>query len=479
MDMDIQHVKGVIQSETRFSSLSGLLASSRQEELEVAYHAEGAVNWAQFRTDVQVLARLLQISPYMNWALCFDDSYYFAVAFMAAAHAGKHIILPGNHQAGALAELACHFDAVLHDRSELCDFEHPQLILPQSNDLESTSDVVGNSLVNGALPDLGGILLKDVAITLFTSGSSGKPKAIDKTLDLLDAEITQLEKTWGGQLRGSSVISTVSHQHIYGLIFRILWPLCAGRVFDRVDLSYPEQVMARASRNVTLITSPALLKRLSNEQASRPYRAVFSSGGPLSEAAARQSYELFGQWPVEVFGSTETGGIGFRQQHLASTPWQLFDVIDVALNAEGCLRLCSPFIDPEGWYQTSDQCELLGDRQFMLMGRTDRVVKVEEKRISLTEVEQRLCLLSWIDEAAVLTLDETNRVIIAAVITLTGEGQQHMAAMGKGKFWLELRQQLRCWLEPVGIPRRFRSVEEIPLNSQGKRLARELEQLFN
>ncbi|GAD32009.1 aconitate hydratase domain protein [Photobacterium leiognathi lrivu.4.1] len=50
--------------------------------------------------------------------------------------------------------------------------------------------------------------------------------------------------------------------------------------------------------------------------------------------------------------------------------------------------------------------------------------------------------------------------------------------MGKGKFWLLLRQQLRQWIEPVGIPRSYRLVESIPLNTQGKRLVSDLEQLF-
>ncbi|MCW8328977.1 AMP-binding protein [Photobacterium sp. SDRW27] len=467
-----------VYPEIPFSSLSELMLSLRQERLVVARHADSLVHWVKFRTDVLALVQTLQASPFAKWALCFDDSYHFAVAFMAAAHAGKQIILPGNHQPAALAELVCHFDAVLHDRSALCELDCPQQLLPLVPVSASATCSAISIAEKPVASELAELVLSDVTITLFTSGSSGQPKAIIKTLDRIDAEIAQLEQTWGTQLRDSIVVSTVSHQHIYGLLFRVLWPLCAGRAFDRIDLSYPEQVMAQADPDTTLITSPALLKRLGAEQATQPYRAVFSSGGPLAEAAARQSFELFEQLPIEVFGSTETGGIGFRQQQQANTPWQLFDVIDMALNAEGCLRLSSPFIDPESWYQTSDQCQLLGDRQFMLLGRTDRVVKVEEKRVSLTEVEQRLCQLSWVDEAAVLTLDDTNRLIIAAVITLTGEGQQHMAAMGKGQFWLALRQQLRQWLEPVGIPRRFRIVDEIPLNSQGKRLVRELEQFF-
>jgi len=476
--MDIQHVKSVPQTEVLFSPLSELMCSSREDKLDVAYHPSSLVCWAQFKTDVEVLARTLQASSYRKWALCFDDSYLFAVAFMAAAHVGKHIILPGNHQAEALAELAPHFDVLLHDRHELRKFNSPQQMMPlvlESGQVRDGSSDLARSETASALTEL---QLDAVTITLFTSGSSGQPKAVAKTLGCINAEIAELEKTWGDQLRNSKVVSTVSHQHIYGLLFRVLWPLCAGRMFGREDLSYPEQVLAQANPDTVLITSPALLKRLNDERITQPYRAVFSSGGPLSEAAALQSSALFGQLPFEVFGSTETGGIGFRQQKQASTPWRLFDAIDMALNAKGCLRVCSAFIDPDSWYQTSDQCQIMDERHFSLQGRTDRVVKVEEKRISLAEVERRLCQLSWIDEAAVLTLDEPNRLVVAAVLTLTDEGQQHMQILGKGKFWRDLRQQLRRWLEPVGIPRRFRDVDEIPLNSQGKRLVRDLEQFF-
>ncbi|PSW06961.1 AMP-fatty acid ligase [Photobacterium lipolyticum] len=448
-------------------SLANLMSSPRPDSQPVAITQANIVTWSQFNHDVSQLTEQLILSKHLRWAICFEDSYYFAVAFMAAAHARRHIILPGNHQPAALAELSTHFDAILHDGVFQHNFDKAALKLPVSDTEEIT-----NFTHFAPLP------LCDIRLTLFTSGSSGTPTAIEKTLDLLDAEITQLDATWGELLSNSTIASTVSHQHIYGLLFRVLWPLCAGLLFERFDLIYPEQVMAHAGQNTTLISSPALLKRLTDDQATTSYRAIFSSGGPLPPSAAQQSLHLFEQLPFEVFGSTETGGIGYRQQQETTTPWQLFPSIDMALNAEGCLRLRSPFIDPDNWYQTSDQCEPLGADQFMLKGRADRVVKIEEKRISLTEVERRLCQLEWIEEAAVFPQEETNRLILAAVITLTKQGKATLSDMGKGKFWLKLRQELRLWLEPIGIPRRYRAVDEIPLNTQGKRLIRDLELLF-
>lgn len=459
-------------------SIAALMSQPHADTHVVAISATETLDWAQFRTDVSVLTQALQHSEHQRWALCFEDSYFFAVAFLAAAHAGRHLILPGNHQPAALAELAPHYDAILHDDIvNIADDAMADCLasgLGQRTVTEHANTIQSTKNLDSFTP----LTLSDVPLTLFTSGSNGTPKAIEKTLALLDAELAQLQAIWGEQLSNATIASTVSHQHIYGLLFRILWPLCAGRAFERHDLVYPEQVMTHANMDTVLISSPALLKRLAEESPTQPYRAIFSSGGPLSLAAAQQSHLLFEQLPFEVFGSTETGGIGYRQQIIENTPWQLFPALSMKLNAEGCLRVLSPFIDTEQWYQTSDQCKHLSESTFMLKGRADRIVKIEEKRISLTDVEHRLCQLPWIEEAAVLPLEETQRLSLAAVITLTPSGHESIAAMGKGKFWLMLRQSLRRWIEPVGVPRRYRTVDEIPLNSQGKRLVRDLEQLF-
>ncbi len=390
---------------------------------------------------------------------------------MACAVSHKHIILPGNYQPCALAELSEHFDSLLVDDSigavEVSEVQNIQTMLNLNTE---TPRLLANEITT--------IDLSKVQLTLFTSGSSGTPKAIDKTLELLDIETAQLDKNWGKLLKGKRVQSTVSHQHIYGLLFRILWPLCSGVPFARNNLDYPEQILSHANENCVLISSPALLKRLKHETNKAQLAGIFSSGGPLPTESAHQSRKLLGHLPIEVFGSTETGGIAFRQQESAQTPWQLFDCIEANLNSENCIKLLSPYIDKNNWYQTADECEMVSDNQFILKGRTDRVIKIEEKRVSLVEVEKRLEQLPWISECVVIPFEEPKRLILASVLVLSDEGQATLSTMSKGKFWLMLRTELRKWLEPIAIPRKYRVVDEIPLNSQGKRLTSHIEQLI-
>ena len=452
----------------RYTSLAQLFQADRSLDSVICFDDKSQISWQEFHHDVAKLCGLLSDSPAQRTAICTQDSYLFTVAFMACALSSKQIVLPGNYQPEALYELSSEYDLLLVDESiQVVNNTNVLLLSNQLFDTQ-TNDTINESIDLGA-----------VKLVLFTSGSSGTPKAIHKTLQQLDIEIAELSKNWQSMLTGSRVHSTVSHQHIYGLLFRILWPLCSSVPFSRFNLEYPEQIVSYADSKMVLVSSPALLKRLSEEQSAKTLVGIFSSGGPLPLEAAQQARTLFGELPIEVFGSTETGGIAYRQQVNAQTPWQLFSCIKAELNQENCIKLLSPYIDRDNWYQTADECEMVSDNQFILKGRTDRIIKIEEKRISLVEVEKRLEQLSWINECAVIPFEEPNRLILASVIVLSDEGKQMLNSVGKGKFWLLLRNELRKWLEPIAVPRRFRVVEEIPLNSQGKRLTPQIEQIIN
>ncbi|MFA0710601.1 AMP-binding protein [Vibrio splendidus] len=453
-----------------YISLSEQLSQNRAPESIVCFDDNSEITWQTFNDDLSRLVHLLSLSPFQRVAICTQDSYLFSVAFLACAVSHKHIILPGNYQPCALAELSEHFDCLLVDDSigevEVSEVSNIQNLLDSNPKAQQP-------LIENLAP----IGLAAIQLTLFTSGSSGTPKAINKTLEHLDIEIAQLDKNWGDLLKGNRIHSTVSHQHIYGLLFRILWPLCSGVPFARHNLEYPEQILSHANKQSVLISSPALLKRLKHETNTAQLAGVFSSGGPLPTESAHQALNLLGHLPIEVFGSTETGGIAFRQQQSAQTPWQLFDCIEASLNSENCIKLLSPYIDKNNWYQTADECEMVSSNQFILKGRTDRVIKIEEKRVSLVEVEKRLEQLPWVSECVVIPFEEPERLILASVLVLSDQGQAKLATMSKGKFWLMLRSELRKWLEPIAIPRKYRVVDEIPLNSQGKRLTSHIEQL--
>jgi len=285
------------------------------------------------------------------------------------------------------------------------------------------------------------------SLVIFTSGSTGQAKPIEKRLVQFQLEIAALEKQWGKRLGNAEVLATVSHQHIYGLLFRVLWPLSAGRCFHSPVYINPETLVNSINENAACwVASPAHLKRLDRDS---PWKgiaglnAVFSSGGALHETARQQIGAYSGQQVIEIYGSSETGGIGWRQQ---DTAWQLFDDIRLS-RTDGKWRLHSPYLitAEDEPFELDDQLSLQDDGRFILHGRLDRIVKIEEKRLSLSELERRLTDSPWVAEAFTVTI-ATSRDVVGAAVVLSEAGFEQLKATGRNALIKQLRIGLQQWL---------------------------------
>lgn len=381
----------------------------------------------------------------------------FSIWFIALAMAGKHIVLAadGQPETLALASGHCHWQA-------------------QQTFNRSESD---------AAVELQLKLSSQCRVSFFTSGSSSEPKLIEKTLTQLLREVQTLQQQFGHHLTGAELVAgTVSVQHIYGLLFRLLWPLCCDRPFYSEQLSYLEQWQALLRRQqVIFVASPAHLARFDDIAGLAPEAnqlcAIFSSGGPLADDVPARYVAAVGQAPIEVFGSTETGGIGFRQRQHSNDHWQAFNGMLLAQDGRGALKLQSPHLPDNSRYQTEDRVQLLPGNCFILQGRLDRIVKVEEKRLSLPELEQ-FCQQSALVNAAAALILQQPKTQLALVIALSEAGQAVLQSQGKLVLNQLLKQHLLQRFERVLLPRRFRYLTALPYNSQGKLPRAQLEALF-
>ncbi|RTR36988.1 acyl-CoA synthetase [Shewanella canadensis] len=447
--------------------LKSWLSKGPSSQQLISFNHHDIVNGAAFTSQVANVHQQLLQSQSQRWLLACESSDLFAVGLCAALLAGKEIILPSNTQTGTLSEITHEFDGVISDQP-LCE---GKAFIMLKKDLHGTNNVWPKCDNYGKL-------------ILFTSGSSGHPKAVCKTLEQLDAEVSILENTFAKHLPHCSVISTVSHQHIYGLLFKILWPLAASRPFLSNIVEYPETLTYYTSLfpNLCLISSPAQLSRLpeslDNERQLRSPSLVFSSGGPLNFEAAKGITHCYGRQPIEVFGSTETGGIAYRRQTQQDQPWRVFDSIEIRQdNKDGALLLKSPYLENDEWLRCEDKITLLKPGEFQLQGRLDRVVKIEEKRLSLVQMEALLESHPLISQAALLVLDQP-RTQLGAVIELSQQGKEQLEAEGKLSLNNLFKAHLLTQFERVTLPRRWRYPEIVPVNSQGKRLANQLSELF-
>ncbi|MCO8167668.1 AMP-binding protein [Pseudomonas sp. 21LCFQ02] len=402
----------------------------------------------QLRRQALCAAAGLQARGIRHLAIHLEDAGELAIALLAAWRAGVSVLLPADLQA------------------ETRERWNPQVDLWLS---EQPGDTRLGQLYDAEPLPAARLDLDQCSLSLCTSGSSGEPKRIDKRLRQLDNEVRGLEQLWGAELGNACMIGSVAAQHIYGLLFRVLWPLCAGRQWVRRQLPFPEDLQ-RASLDYPAfawVASPALLKRMGDNldwPALSKVRRVFSSGGALPADAALSLQQRLGQWPCEIFGSSETGGIAWRQ---GETLWQAFAGVQLTQDAEGALQVCSPYLAPGHVEQTADAARFEADGRFELLGRLDRIVKLEEKRISLPSLEQALVNHAWISEARLGVVRE-NRAYLGALVALSESGLHALRNLGRRALTETLRYHLTNHCEALALPRRWRLLRQLPLSDQGK-----------
>ncbi|PKH23701.1 AMP-dependent synthetase [Enterobacterales bacterium CwR94] len=439
------------------------LSEPRPADTLIAWRGEQQFTLGQLRFDVaQLVMRLTALNGH-RIALCFDDSYLFIVALLATLHAHKTPVIPGHSREALLHEQRANFDLLLAER--LIDWGGQTL---------RVESVRGTTAAGFAFNHIA----PDATLELFTSGSTGQPRRVIKPITCLNHETQLLADKFGTRLQGCSVAGSVVPQHMFGLTFRIMLPMSLGLPLHAPMIYYAEQLAAlETQRRYLFISSPAFLKRLDEKLSAPPVAMILSAGGVLPWQCVMQSQQWLGITPDEIYGSTETGILAWRHRDEDQRPWQPFPGVTFQAEREDW-RVWSPLIpQPEGWL-LDDRLVIKDSGEFHLLGRKGRVVKIEEKRISLTEIERRLMALPGVTDAAAMPITRAGRQAIGALLALDNEMYLCWQQEGR-KLERRWRNALQAWLEPVALPRYWRVVKRIPVNSMNKRVYPQLQELFD
>ena len=326
------------------------------------------------------------------------------------------------------------------------------------------------------------------SVTFHTSGSTAKPKKIVKTFDSLAAEaVFHRDVTVAEALATRPVfLSTIEPEHMYGMLWRVLLPRTAGCIVDPEIILTPESLLSKmqTSGSVFLVTTPSFLDRFCSyaDQYDVPQNCVeiVTSGALLTAEVSAATKRVFGKAPIEIFGSTETGGVAWRRQGemLEHFDWTVFGPVKVTAGEGGRLKVDSPFSIEKGFLM-GDGVELALDcRRFKLLGRMDRMVKIAEQRVSLPEMEERMRSVAGVREAAIVPLEGAHGPFLGAVVVLDLHGLPP-TDLRKRKLALDLRRRLLPVFPKGTVPKRYRFVHELPRNAQGKVLNDSIKQIFD
>lgn len=457
-------------SDTRASmtGVATLLTGADDPERLIAIANGKAVTLAQLRRDVATNAKRLAATGCRRGLLVAVDTYWAAVGILSLFQAGAEVVLPQNVTAGGLAAIREYWDLLVCDR----------LPIGQSDGQLDTF-----MLAEGADSDwtLQGIDTAACRLNLFTSGSTGIPKSVPKTLAVMEREAAAIEAIVGRDVpKHARVFGTVTHQHMFGLTYKLFWPLCSGRCIHSTSYELWESLLGQDLKDAVIVTSPAHLTRLAPQDSlpvgQRPL-AIFSAGAFLPLSASTMAAKILGKAICEIYGSTETGTIAWRERADIELPWRPIPDVSVSRGPDGEILVRSPFLPDESVFVGNDIVDIVEDGGFRLRGRTDRIAKIDGKRVSLAEVEAQLGALPLVSAASVLVLPGAQEVL-AAVVVPTDLGRREMDRVGSFRFGRLLRLELARTQEAAGRPRRWRFVDTLPRSDMGKILQQNLLNLF-
>jgi acyl-coenzyme A synthetase/AMP-(fatty) acid ligase len=461
--------------------LSRLDSATELTGFPVAFNRMGSRDVRELIRDAAALASAIAKVGSGRWLVFTEDSYAAAVTLIALSQTASVAVLAPNRQPETLRALGADRVGVILDE----DFFSATLSeLPQLAPLAQppSDDWVWRA------PD------RDAAFAEFrTSGTTGDHHGVIKSLRHLEDEVESLEAAFGSEIpAGARIFATVSHQHIYGLLFRILWPLATGRPFQRDTWLHPQELLPRMAEEAdcVLTSSPAHLKRMTAtgelHRIAKNCHAVFSSGGALDAGTALSVGDALGSAAYEVLGSTETGGVAVRQQIAGNEAWTPFPSVSVELEAAGDqLVVTSSFASvgksvgaTKRRFVMGDRAKFFDDGTFLLLGRADRIVKIGEKRLSLPAMEADLIAHPSVKEAALLVLDRGSDPRVHAAVVLDDAGERELEAGGRRRLSESLSRHLAARWDRVLLPRAWRYIEELPRDAQGKTTRARLAALF-
>jgi 4-coumarate--CoA ligase (photoactive yellow protein activation family) len=282
------------------------------------------------------------------------------------------------------------------------------------------------------------------ALTFRTSGSSGSPKRCTHALAALEQEIAALAPLVPGRRR---VLSAVPGHHIYGFLFTVLLPRwlagaqAAGGVepvepIEVVDVrrAGPAALAGLARAGDLVVAHPGWWEAAARVAPAFAADVVgVTSTAPCADALA-DTLAGAGLRLLQVYGSSETAGVGWRDR--AGAPFTLLPHWTRTADPASLDRTL-----PDGAtrrYPLQDRLDWSGATHFLPQGRLDAAVQVGGTNVFPAYVADVLALHPQVQAAAVRLMrpDEGQR-LKAFVVARPGAGVDALRAELPG--WVAAR----------------------------------------
>ena len=305
---------------------------------------------------------------------------------------------------------------------------------------------------------------RDVALLMYTSGTTADPKGVMHHHDSLLYEVRSIVDHLG--LGPSDTVYMVSPlSHISGYLFAFLLVVTTGAAAVLQDIWENRQAVELIERHACRFTlaAPIFLQGLLDEYRKRgipsSLRYFLCGGASVPAALAEEARSVLGTELMRTYGLTEmptltAGRPGAGVANLTTDGFLIGPVqcrVEGDGSAPGELLIRGPELfcgyldpihndafDPDGYFRTGDVAHLGPDSTVTIVGRLKDIIVRGGEKISAREVEEALLAHPDVDDVAVVAVphdrlgEQVGAVIVpsgAAAPTLS-ELSDHLSDVG-------------------------------------------------
>jgi malonyl-CoA/methylmalonyl-CoA synthetase len=332
----------------------------------------------------------------------------------------------------------------------------------------------------------------DLAILLYTSGTTGKPKGAMITHGNLAANAAALVAAWGFTAE-DRLLHALPLYHAHGLFVGLGCTLMSGASMMFLPRFEAHEVLARLPACTVMMGVPTYYARLLREadldhNACRNMRLFISGSAPLSPEVFSEFARRTGHEILERYGMTETGMNTSNPLRGARRPGSVGralagvtvrvvapDGSPLPAGEIGEIQLAGPNVFPgywklpdrtaesftaDGYFRTGDQGSLGEDGYLTISGRSKDLIISGGLNVYPREIEILLDSLPGVAESAVIGAPHPDfgEAVVALVIARPGASptEAGVIAAVKGR------------LAGFKVPKRVFIVGELPRNAMGK-----------
>lgn len=297
-------------------------------------------------------------------------------------------------------------------------------------------------------------------LTFRTSGSTGQAKPCTHHISWLWQEARALAELLPNRRR---VLFAVPGHHIYGFLFTVLLPHALGLTHAghlcNMRHSSPAALAGALNPGDLVVAHPDYWRAVCVVGTRFPNDVVgVTSGAPCPDDLARDVRAAGLERLVQVFGSSETAGLGWRDDETA--PYQCFAHWQAQEDDSALLRCL-----PDGTSMTfplQDRLVWHGTRHFVPKGRRDNAVQVGGVNVSPAQTAEALRQHPGVQDASVRLMrpDEGHRL---KAFVVPRDGTADTGALAN-----ELADWVRAHLPAAERPATFTFGPQLPRQASGK-----------